>query len=246
MRLEKVVGFIAYSFPLGEADQIVSCFTSAGNLEKFVAKGSRKVKSRFAAAVQPFNLGEYVIYRGNGLPILRQADIIDSLLPIRRDWSKSGAAFAVMELCRLLIAEEAREDTAFRQVFAYLHHLKEHHYTSLAFDAFRLQFAAALGYFMCFDSCAVCGGSLGTEAHISWAAGGAVCSRCPRQSNGQSITPGVMKTLAVLGSTDYVAVDALQNSHSRICADIIDTLIIWLTDGKTKAQAFRRLFEGQS
>ena len=103
MRLEKHTGFVVYGFPLGEADQIVSCFTSEGNLVKFIAKGSRKIKSRFAASVQLFNLAEFVLYKSKGLPYLRQAAIIDSFAPVRRDWQKSGAAFAVAELCRLLI-----------------------------------------------------------------------------------------------------------------------------------------------
>ena len=152
MRLQKINGFIVYGFPLGEADQLVSCFTSSGNLVKFVAKGSRKVKSQSAAAVQLFILGQYVIYRGKGLPILRQADIIDSFSPLRRDWAKCGAAFAAMELCRLLIAEEAREQDAFKLLLAYMLHLKTNPYDPIVFDSFRLQFAAALGYEMNFSA----------------------------------------------------------------------------------------------
>ena len=245
MRLQKVTGFIVYSFPLGEADQIISCFTSSGNLVKFVAKGSRKVKSKSAAAVQLFILGEYVIYCGKGLPFLRQADIIDSFTPLRSSWAKSGAAFAVMELCRLLIAEEARETDAFALIMSYMLHLKEVDYSPLVFDAFRLQFAASLGYEMGFAHCAACGCSL-NSGWLLWSAGGAVCSHCCQQSRyGMPVRQEHLALLHVMGHQSFSQLEERQYSPAQALAatKYIDSLINWLTEGKTKAQAFRSLFE---
>lgn len=245
MRLEKITGFVVYAFPLGEADQLVSCFSSSGNLVKFIAKGSRKTKSRFAAAVQLFNLGEYVIYRGKGLPILRQADIIDSFLSVRRDWSKTGAAMATMELCRLLIVDEARETEVFQLVFAYLHHLKESEYSPLVFDSFRLQFAARLGYAMDFSKCGSCGGDPGNNPGLNWSGGGAVCSRCRTESRNPGVKTDTLRILDKMQTWDFSKIAEINYSTSqrRNCTGIADSLIFWLTEGKTKAQAFRSLFE---
>ena len=240
-RLHKITGFIVYGFPLGEADQLVSCFTSSGNLVKFVAKGSRKVKSQSAAAVQLFILGQYVIYRGKGLPILRQADIIDSFSPLRRDWAKCGAAFAAMELCRLLIAEEAREQDAFKLLMAYMLHLKTQAYDPIVFDSFRLQFAAALGYEMNFSSCSQCGRPL-QSGWLYWPAGGAVCSVCKGPAR-LSIRKEDLALLDTLGREDFSSLQGKFPSQSKAVTEIIDSLINWLTEGKTKTQAFRPLFE---
>lgn len=246
MRVEKLSGFVVHAFPLGEADQIITCFSSAGNLVKFVAKGSRKVKSRFAASVQLFNLGEYIIYRGRGLPILRQAEIIDSFMPVRRDWSKCGAAFALMELCRLLVAEQAGETNAFRLVLAYLLHIKEHSYKPLAFDGFRLQFAASLGYEMSFDRCTLCGSEIDLSAWLHWPAGGAICPNCRTgiETSNLSRTDQLV-LLGFLQASDFATIDgiAATEAQNHACAEIVDHLIFWLTEGKTKAQAFRKLFE---
>lgn len=243
MRLEKLMGFVIYAFPLGEADQIITCFTSAGNLVKFVAKGSRKVKSRFAASVQLFNLGEYVIYRGKGLPYLRQADIVDSFLPIRRDWSKSGAVFAVMELCRILLGEEAGETDAFKLTLAYMHHLKEGDYSSLTFDAFRLQFVASLGYSMSFNHCALCGQAC-QAGSLAWIDGGLVCPQCHSPGT-KAIGRRPLALLTALKTGGFAEVDglAVDKSLEESCAKVVDNLIFWLSEGKTKTQAFRSLFE---
>lgn len=243
MRLDKISGFIVYGFPLGEADQLITCFTSSGNLVKFVAKGSRKVKSKSAAAVQLFILGEYVIYRGRGLPILRQADIIDSFSPLRLDWAKSGAAFAVMELCRLLIAEEAREHDAFKLVLSYMLHLKTIEYDSIVFDSFRLKFAACLGYEMGFSSCAQCGRPL-QSGWLYWPTGGAVCSVCKGPGDKIFLSKEDLSLLDILGEKDFMELRGQFRSQGKTATKIIDSLINWLTEGKTKAQAFRPLFEG--
>lgn len=247
MRLEKITAFVVYAFALGEADQLVTCFSSEGNLVKFIAKGSRKTMSRFAAAVQLFNLGEYVVYRGKGLPILRQAEIMESFAPIRRDWTKSGAALSVLELCRLLIAEEARETESFRLVLAYFHHLKANDYTSLAFDAFRLQFVEALGYGINFSTCVACGRPADRAGgFLRWSEGGTVCSLCRTQGldyirlNSQQLS-----LLCKLQHLGFSQIDALMadSAQKRICRELVDSLIFWLTEGKAKTQAFRKLFE---
>lgn len=243
MRIEKLVGFVIYAFPLGEADQIITCFTSRGNIVKFVAKGSRKVKSRFAASVQLFNLGEFVIYRGKGLPYLRQADIVDSFSALRRDWSKSGAAFAVVELCRLLLGEEAGETDAFKITLAYMHHLKKGDYHSLTFDAFRLQFVASLGYSMSFSHCAICGQAC-QAGSLAWMHGGLVCPNC-HSPGGKGIGRRPLALLTILQTRGFTDIDGLAADESLIeaCAKTVDNLIFWLSEGKTKAQAFRKLFE---
>lgn len=243
MRLEKLVGFIVYGFPLGEADQIISCFTSAGNLTKFIAKGSRKVKSKSAASVQLFVLGEYVIYRGKGLPILRQGDIVDSLAPIRKDWAKSGAAFAAVELCRLLVEEEAREIAAFKLLMGYLHHLKDHPYNSIVFDSFRLKFAASLGYEMNFNICGQCGAPL-SSGWLDWPSGGVVCANCRGQSTtNRRLSEIELNLFDSLGKKSFFDLQKEQTSMTVSVVKAVDSLINWLTQGKTKTQAFRSMFE---
>jgi len=244
MRLTKQTGFIVYAFPIGEADQIVTSFTSSGNILKFIAMGSRKVKSRFAATVQLFNLGEFVVYSGRGLPYLRQADIIHSFPAIRRNLISNGAAFAVMELCKLLIGEEAGEEEAFRQVLAYMHYLNDHGYSSATFDAFRLKFVASLGYGMTFSNCAICGQA--AEGRLAWNQGGLICSGCfPIPNDAKKFNPCQLDTLSSLQELSLAETDNLHLSVSQqqLCAAVVDSLIIWLTEGKTKAQAFRKIFE---
>ena len=68
------------TYNFGEADKIVVCLTRAAGLIRGVAKGCRKLKSRFGAALEPFTLVRITYYHKENqeLVSLRQAEIVKS------------------------------------------------------------------------------------------------------------------------------------------------------------------------
>ena len=68
------------TYNFGEADKIVVCLTRESGVVRGVAKGCRKLKSRFGAALEPFTLTKVSYYHKENqeLVSLRQADIIKS------------------------------------------------------------------------------------------------------------------------------------------------------------------------
>jgi len=65
---------------LAEADKIVVCLTQANGLIRGVAQGSRRLKNRFGAALEPFTLLQITYYQKENqeLVSLRQAEIVRS------------------------------------------------------------------------------------------------------------------------------------------------------------------------
>jgi DNA repair protein RecO (recombination protein O) len=68
------------TYNFGEADKIVVCLTRTAGLIRGVAKGCRKLKSRFGASLEPFTLARisYHYKENQDLVSLRQAEIIKS------------------------------------------------------------------------------------------------------------------------------------------------------------------------
>jgi DNA repair protein RecO (recombination protein O) len=68
------------TYNFGEADKIVVCLTRTAGLIRGVAKGCRKLKSRFGAALEPFTLARITCYQKENqeLVSLRQAEIVKS------------------------------------------------------------------------------------------------------------------------------------------------------------------------
>ncbi|MBF0473892.1 MAG: DNA repair protein RecO, partial [Nitrospirae bacterium] len=69
---------ILKSFPLGEADLIVTIYTLDYGLVRVFAKSPRKTKSRFGSSLEPFSYNKITFLgnEDNHLPRLIQADII--------------------------------------------------------------------------------------------------------------------------------------------------------------------------
>ena len=56
MKLVTTDAIVLRAYNLAEADRIVLCLTRSSGLVRAVAKGARRMKSRFGAALEPFTL----------------------------------------------------------------------------------------------------------------------------------------------------------------------------------------------
>ncbi|HEV2884722.1 MAG TPA: DNA repair protein RecO [Pyrinomonadaceae bacterium] len=80
MAVIETEAIVLRTYNLGEADKIVVCLSRSAGVIRAVAKGCRKLKSRFGASLEPFTLAKVTYYQKENqeLVSLRQAEIIKS------------------------------------------------------------------------------------------------------------------------------------------------------------------------
>jgi DNA repair protein RecO (recombination protein O) len=80
MPIFETEALVLRTYNFGEADKIVVCLTRTSGLIRAVAKGCRKLKSRFGAALEPFTLTRIVYYQKEHqeLVSLSNAEIVKS------------------------------------------------------------------------------------------------------------------------------------------------------------------------
>ena len=80
MALLETEAIVLRSYNLGEADKIVVCLTRGTGLVRAVARGSRKLRNRFGAALEPLTVINITCYfkENQELITLRQAEILKS------------------------------------------------------------------------------------------------------------------------------------------------------------------------
>jgi DNA repair protein RecO (recombination protein O) len=80
MAATETEALILRTYNFGEADKIVVCLTRSAGLIRGVAKGCRKLKSRFGASLEPFTLTRlnYYYKENQELVSIRQAEILTS------------------------------------------------------------------------------------------------------------------------------------------------------------------------
>jgi DNA repair protein RecO (recombination protein O) len=120
MGLIEAEGIVLRSYNLAEADKIVVCLTRHAGVVRTVARGARRLKSRFGAGLEPFTIIALTYYEKEGreLVSLRQADIIRSYFGLASS-SEAVAALAYMsELVMEFAPPHEPNERLFRMVQA--------------------------------------------------------------------------------------------------------------------------------
>ena len=87
MAITETEALVIRTYNLAEADKIVVCLTRSAGLVRAVAKGSRRIRNRFGAALEPFTLVNISYYQKENqeLASMGQAEILKSYFNISND-----------------------------------------------------------------------------------------------------------------------------------------------------------------
>jgi DNA repair protein RecO (recombination protein O) len=168
----------------GEADRIVTLLTRGQGKISAVAKGARRSRTRFGAALSLFVLGEATLRerRGGDLMVLDRFDMVRDFSPLASDVIRMAHASYAAELLRELTVARQPEPALFDlllEVYDVLLHSEPRADTLRAFE---LRLLDALGLRPVLDRCVACEG--GAErldrpgAAVDPVLGGVVCGVC--------------------------------------------------------------------
>jgi DNA repair protein RecO (recombination protein O) len=182
-RVYKTQAIVLRQRKLGEADKIVTLYTSHLGKVDAVAKGVRRTKSRLAGHLEPLTLGSYLLAEGRDLDIVTQAETIDGFPGLRADLDRVSRGLYCAELVDRLTPERSEGNPVFRLLQQTLGYLDTTGHYDLAVRRFEFRLLEELGYGPSLMNCAVCDRRLEpTPNYWSASAGGAVCSECADES----------------------------------------------------------------
>lgn len=210
------------SYPLGEADRILSLLTEEHGVLRGVAKGVRKPTSRFGSRLQPLNHVHVTLYQGRSLGTISAVDSVhlygSELAP---DYVRWSAGHVLVEATERLVTEEMEPARPhYRLLVSGLAALaQDRRDPRLVIDAFLLRSLATGGWAPSFGDCAQCGAP-GPHAWIHLASGGAVCEHC-RPSGAVSISPATSALLGALLSGDWAVAQAAGTTARRAASGVV-------------------------
>ena len=94
----KTEGIVLKRSNYGEADRILTIYTKHYGKIKALAKGVRKVTSRKGGNLELFNHCVLFLAEGRNLDIVTEAQVVNSFSRLKKDLSKTAAAFYLVEL----------------------------------------------------------------------------------------------------------------------------------------------------
>jgi DNA repair protein RecO (recombination protein O) len=117
----RVTAFIVRRSNVGEADKILTIFsTNIGKL-RVIAKGIRKISSRRGPHVDLFNEVSMMLHRGKSMDIVTEVTTIKTYRTGLSSWIRMRAAYLVVEILDKLVPEHVEH----RDIYSKLHETLE-------------------------------------------------------------------------------------------------------------------------
>ncbi len=183
MGLLKTPAIALKSRTWGEADRIVTFYTLRFGKLRGVARGARRVKSRFGSALEPFVHADLNLFEKGNDPLYRitQADIQESFASLREDLSRMSAAARLANLVDAVSGEGDATGRIFETLLEGFRALI--HTTDATLDAlvYQIRLLGHTGFQPQTDHCAACGKSCGVTMRFAPGSGGLVCAACERR-----------------------------------------------------------------
>lgn len=203
--LIRVEGIVLRAVDYGEGNRILSVLTRQAGKLSMMARGAKKVKSRFSAISQPFTYGEFVVFRSSpqSMGTINSGELIRSHQRLREELILSAYAAYLAEMTNRLVEDGERIDGLFEQLLAAFQALEDGKDAAIITNIYEMIMLAVAGFMPKLDACVLCGG--GSVELIAWSVehGGAVCRSCRiREPQAMEAGEKVLKLLRLLQQVD--------------------------------------------
>ncbi|MBI4040027.1 DNA repair protein RecO [Candidatus Daviesbacteria bacterium] len=129
----------------GEADRILTVLTPYKGKVKIVAKGVRRVTSRRAGNVEVLNRVKLTLFVGKGMPVLTEADSLQTYPRIKSNLTSSSYGSHLVEIADRLIPQDQVNPQVY-QVLVEVLDLMEKNPRQIFVRAYEVKVLAALGF----------------------------------------------------------------------------------------------------
>ena len=177
MALHESEAIVLRTYPLREADLLVTLFTRAEGKVRGVARSAKKSKRRFGGALEPLTVVRafYDVRERHELARLDACEVLESPLSQEVSYPRAVALAHVGELLDELLPDQEANDAVFRLALAVLAQLRGSEIW-MPVTYFQLWITRLMGYLPDLSECIVCGRALnGSRAFYHALADGLMC-----------------------------------------------------------------------
>jgi len=163
MPARETEAIILKTFPLGEADRLVSFLGRASGRMRGVASGARRLKNRYGSTLELLSHVQiwYVERETRDLVRIQQAELLDSFNKAQSDYSLSTGLALASEVAEQALPEHEANEAMFRLMLLTAREVERRSTTALPLAYFAFWTVRLAGWLPRFDVCAVCGKPFG-------------------------------------------------------------------------------------
>jgi DNA repair protein RecO (recombination protein O) len=183
MPARETEAIILKTFPLGEADRLVSFLGRASGRMRGVAGGARRLKNRYGSTLEVLSHVQiwYVEKETRDLVRIQQCDLLESFHKAQSNYALSTGLAVVSEVSELVLPEHEAAEPMFRLILLTVREIERRGEWALPLSYFAFWTVRLGGWLPRFDRCSQCDSLFGNHAvhYASWDAG-LFCDKCRR------------------------------------------------------------------
>jgi len=189
--------------PFAEDDTKVVVYSKDKGKLEFVARGTKKIKSKLASHLEPISMSDLMIVRGKQYDYIGSAVSQSCYINIKNDLEKLIVAGKIIDLFNKYIKPEEKDEAVFKlldSVLALLNYKKKVIIShDLLFNFFILKLMVQLGHKPELYNCVVCKKKIFPNNHqFDLSHGGLICQNCTLPHPNPPLTKGRGKKGGVL------------------------------------------------
>ena len=187
MALRESEAIVLRTYPMREADLLVTLFTRVEGKVRGVARSAKKSKRRFGGALEPLTYVRafYDVKEGQDLARLDSCEVLESPLASEVTYARAVALGHIAELLDELLPDREANDAIFRLTLSVLHVLTGSD-VWMPVTYFELWMTRLVGFLPELTECVVCGRELnGSRAYFHALADGLMCAEDKRLASSE-------------------------------------------------------------
>src|SRR5215472_18614674 len=159
MPARETEAIILKTFPLGEADRLVSFLGRTSGRIRGVAGGARRLKNRYGSTLEVLSHVQlwYVEKETRDLVRIQQCELLESFHRSQSDYGLSTGLALISEIAERVLPEHETAEPMFRLILLTAREVERRGSSALPLSYFTFWTVRLAGWLPRFDICAVCG-----------------------------------------------------------------------------------------
>lgn len=181
MPLRESEAIVLQSYPLGEADRLVSFLSRAMGRVRGVASGARRVKSRFGSTLERMSHVRIWFFERETRELVRinQCELIESFVEVFADYSAGVGLALLAEITETVLPEREASDASFRLLLLAAQSIKRQRAVEIPLAYFALWTLRLGGWLAPLERCSRCGRDLSAgDVYATASHSGFFCATC--------------------------------------------------------------------
>ncbi len=187
-----ITGIILSRENIGEKDRLIVFLTREKGKLRAVARSSRRISSKMAGSLEPFNFVRCWIHIGKTFDIIKGVELIRTFPNLIRDINRYLYVSRIVEFVQYIAQENDESPELFRLLLGTMSAMNDYENINSIYIFFWINVLTLAGYKMRLDRC-ICG--KGDIKAFSSSMGGVLCNDCVEKANDVISVSGCALTL---------------------------------------------------